>query len=155
MFGLYNKSDFVPPVQVPVIDTFCKFVKADEIGILKRNKSITIKPANKGGALVVMDTVQYVSEIRSQLSDTSVYERLQVNPTQGYKLELDGIIDEALNDGLIDIKLAKYLKVEHPVVPVLYTLPKIHKDLRRPPGRPIVSGRGSCVTKWQSFLIIC
>ncbi|CAJ0953503.1 unnamed protein product [Ranitomeya imitator] len=174
MFGLYNKSDFVPPVHDPVVDTFCKFVKADvaklksngnrwgrsnltyaerkEIGILKRNKSITIKPADKGGALVVMDTAQYVGEIRSQLSDTGVYERLQVNPTQGYKLELDDIIDEAFNDGLIDGKLVKYLKVEHPVVPVLYTLPKIHKDLRRPPGRPIVSGRGSLCNKVAIFL---
>ncbi|CAJ0948744.1 unnamed protein product [Ranitomeya imitator] len=151
MFGLFNKSDFIPPVHDPVVETFCKLVKADvarlkqegrgngrsnlttaerrEIYTLKNNKSITIKAADKGGALVVMDTVYYVGEIRSQLSDVEVYERLQVNPAQRFKLELDLIIEEALNSGLIDDKLAKYLKVEHPVVPVLYTLPKIHKDL--------------------------
>ncbi|CAJ0936993.1 unnamed protein product [Ranitomeya imitator] len=99
-----------------------------------------------------MDTAQYVGEIRSQLSDGDVYERLQVNPTQVYKLELDNMIDEALHDGLIDTKLAKYLKVDHPVVPVLYTLPKIHKDLQRPPGRPIVLGRGSLCNKVAIFL---
>ncbi|CAJ0964876.1 unnamed protein product [Ranitomeya imitator] len=162
MFGLYNKSDFVPPANDPVIETFCRFVKADkarlrhnkircgkpnlthaerrEIGVLKNNKSITIKPADKGMALVVMDTSQYIGEIRLQLSDGNVYEKLQVNPTQRFQLELEGMIDRALDSGLIDTKLAKYLKVEHPVVPVLYTLPKIHKDLQRPPGRPIVSG---------------
>ncbi|CAJ0939422.1 unnamed protein product [Ranitomeya imitator] len=174
MFGLHNKSDFVPPTQDPVVETFCKLVKADlaklkqkgkrssrsnltyaerkEIGILKSNKSITIKAADKGGALVVMDTAQYLDEIRSQLSDTEVYERLQVNPTQRFKSELDTIIEEALNSGLIDAKLAKYLTVEHPVVPVQYTLPKIHKDLQRPPGRPIVSGRGSLCNKVAIFL---
>ncbi|CAJ0940184.1 unnamed protein product [Ranitomeya imitator] len=172
--GLHNKSDFVHPEHDPVVETFSKFVKADiakvrksnlkfgksnltfaerkEIGALRKNKSITIKPADKGGALVVMDTSQYVSEIRSQLSDGDLYEKLRVNPVQEFKLELEAIIDEALSMGIIDVKLAKFLKVEHPVVPILYTLPKIHKDLRRPPGRPIVSGRGSLSNKVAIFL---
>ncbi|CAJ0935975.1 unnamed protein product [Ranitomeya imitator] len=169
-----GESDSTDEGGDPVIETFCKLVKADiarlrnngrrlgrsnltsedrrEIGILKKNKSITIKPADKDGALVVMDTSQYIGEIRSQLSDVNVYERLQVNPTKRFKLELDTLIDGALDSGLIDTKLAKYLKVEHPVVPVLYTLLKIHKDLHRPPGRPIVSGRGSLCNKVAIFL---
>ncbi|CAJ0928078.1 unnamed protein product [Ranitomeya imitator] len=62
------------------------------------------------------------------------------------------MIDEAFYSGTIDSKLAKYLKVEHPLVPILYTLPKIHRDLQRPPGRPIVSGRGSLFNKISFFL---
>ncbi|CAJ0922466.1 unnamed protein product [Ranitomeya imitator] len=123
-----------------------------KIKLLRINKSITIKSVDKGWALVVMDTSQYYEEIISQLSDDNVYEKLLVNPTQRFKLELEELIDEALYSGMIDSKLVKYLKVEHPLVPILYTLPKIHKDLRRPPECLIVSGRGSMCNKVSIFL---
>lgn len=50
---------------------------------------------------------------------------------------------EAKLGGCIDSELAEFLLVQHPKTPLLYLLPKIHKSLQNPPGRPIVSGRGS------------
>ncbi|CAJ0967922.1 unnamed protein product [Ranitomeya imitator] len=130
--GLYGHSDFVPPEHDPVIETFSKLVKADlnklrkrnlkvnrsnfnaserrEIRALKENKAITIKQADKGGAIVVMDTPQYRGKILNHLSDPEVYEKLPLNPTQSFMVELGEIIDEACVNGIIDEKLAKYLK---------------------------------------------
>ncbi len=32
-----------------------------------------------------------------------------------------------------------FMKVDYPITAVIYILPKIHKDLINPPGRPIIS----------------
>ncbi|CAJ0930579.1 unnamed protein product [Ranitomeya imitator] len=130
-------SDFVPPDHDPVIETFSKLVKADltklrknklkvsrpnmnvlerrEITVLKENKSITIKQADKGRAIVVINTLQYRKEIMRQSSDCDVYGILSLNSTQRFKLELLEIIDEALLKGTIDEKLAGHLKFNHPI----------------------------------------
>ncbi len=44
------------------------------------------------------------------------------------------------------------MKVDYPVTPVIYVLPKIHKDLTNPPGRPIISGIGSLTEKISTFV---
>ncbi|CAJ0954326.1 unnamed protein product [Ranitomeya imitator] len=99
-----------------------------------------------------MDTVKYRAEIMTQLSDTAVYKKITCDPTAGFQRELQLLIDDSLNNGLIDQKLSEFLFVNSPITPVLYTLPKIHKDLLNPPGRPIVSGRGSMCNKVSIFL---
>lgn len=45
--------------------------------------------------------------------------------------------------GFLSKKEADFLNVKDPRTPVIYTLPKIHKNMTMPPGRPIVSGCGS------------
>lgn len=40
---------------------------------LRNNKDIVIKPADKGGAVVVMDKKDYLTEAYRQLNDTSIY----------------------------------------------------------------------------------
>lgn len=90
-------SDFNPNIQGPALETYMNLVKSDldalrgsigDGGIrhpnirreemaamnnLASNKNITIKLADKGGAIVIMDTPSYIAEIRRQLSDTNVY----------------------------------------------------------------------------------
>ncbi|CAJ0967736.1 unnamed protein product, partial [Ranitomeya imitator] len=48
--------------------------------------------------------------------------------------------------GVIDHKLGEFLINIHPICPVLYTLPKMHKNLISPPGRPIVASTGSLLS---------
>ncbi|CAJ0931144.1 unnamed protein product [Ranitomeya imitator] len=116
------------------------------------NTSITIKAADKGGAVVVMDSDKYKAEILRQLADTDVYCKLSGDPTLRFQKELQLMVNEALTDGLIDPKLSEYLITDCPVRPLIYVLPKIHKDYFNPPGRPIVSGRGSIFNKVSIFL---
>lgn len=52
---------------------------------LSKNDRITVKPANKGGAIVIMTTIKYIQEIRSQLYETSVYVRLNGDPHMVHK----------------------------------------------------------------------
>lgn len=44
-----------------------------------------------------------------------------------------------------------FLIKKSPQTPYFYTIPKIHKDLRNPPGRPIVSGIGSILKPLSKF----
>lgn len=60
-----------------------------------------------------------------------------------FKREIDTMTEEVLMDGIISKEICTALKCDHPRVPILCMVPKIHKSLQAPPGRPIVSGVGS------------
>ncbi|XP_075684661.1 uncharacterized protein LOC142652871 isoform X2 [Rhinoderma darwinii] len=166
----------MPPTNMPVIDAFISAVKHD-LGVLKstpgdfgfshpnltkselmalhelsHDKNITIKPADKGGAVVVMDTSMHLKEINRQLSDYTTYKQINYDPKFEISREIKNIIEEALTGGIIDDDLAQYLVIVQPRTPVLYVLPKIHKSLTDPPGRPIVSGSDSIFCHIAIFL---
>ncbi|XP_053549739.1 uncharacterized protein LOC128641198 [Bombina bombina] len=119
---------------------------------LQENASIVIREADKGGALVIQDYVCYKREIMSQLEDSKVYEKLPNNPTQKFKSKIDEYLNQLKKENQISPSLLSYLQVEHPIVPVLYTLPKVHKHPSKPPGRPIVSARGSILQPIATYL---
>lgn len=49
-------------------------------------------------------------------------------------------------------KEARYLVPEAPRLPVIYQLPKIHKNKHCPPGRPILSGIDSILSRVWEYL---
>lgn len=111
---------------------------------LKQDKSLIVKKADKGGgATVVMDRQRYVEEAQGQLNDDKVYRKLTHDPTFEIKKLIDETLDVACDSGIIPPEIKSALKNDNPIVPLLYMVPKIHKDLTRPPGRPIVSGVNS------------
>lgn len=58
-------------------------LKKDEratIKALKEDKNITVLPADKGNAAVVMDTSQYVEKVKDLLTEP-VYEKVKKDPT--------------------------------------------------------------------------
>ncbi|XP_073433457.1 uncharacterized protein [Dendrobates tinctorius] len=113
---------------------------------LKNNKDIVIKPADKGGSIVVLDKKYYLSEIQRQLSDVTTYRPIPTNPIYSIERKIDNLINFHLNLGTIDSKLAEYLHKQSPITPVIYILPKIHKNLEKPPGRPIVASTDSILS---------
>lgn len=160
---LKTRSTFDPPITNSMLETFQELVtqevtkKWDKYNItmstprnityqescaikeLEQDTSIVLKKADKGGSIVVMDATMYMNEAVKQLSDEIVYRRLTDDPTIKFKKETDEVIEEAFTMGVISADVKKTLIKEDPRVPILYLVPKIHKDPNNPSERPIVS----------------
>ena len=107
---------------------------------LKNNRELTIKKADKGSAIVVMNTSDYIREAERQLSNTKAYKKLDEDPSAKYCREIQTLLDSMLSWNVIDEKCHKYLTPVNPRPGRFYLLPKIHKD--GVPGRPICSSNG-------------
>ncbi|CAJ0961482.1 unnamed protein product, partial [Ranitomeya imitator] len=175
--GLHNRSNFCPPRTYHAAETFISLVDQEvnslshqqQLGLfpmhsnlsltekqalssLHSNRSIILKPADKGGAIVVMNRVQYIHEITRQLSDTTTYGVIPRDPVATISNKIHRVIDTYRKSHIIDQKTATYLLNPHPVTPVFYVLPKIHKSLQNPPGRPIVASTDSILSPLSIFL---
>lgn len=86
-----------------------------------------------------------------------MYKPLQKDPRWDVEKQILSVLKPALDNGIIDSDLFKFLHEKHPTTPALYLLPKIHKTLNNPPGHPIVLGRGSILNKMYIFLdkVLC
>ncbi|GFR75306.1 hypothetical protein ElyMa_002184400 [Elysia marginata] len=111
---------------------------------LKTNTNIIIKPADKEGAVVVMNTADYTTECTKQLSNTLYYKKLESDPTATYNNTIKRVLQEGMDKQELDMKTGHSLLQPHPTPDRFYILPKIHKEGH--PGRPIISGNG-CPTE--------
>lgn len=113
---------------------------------LEKRDDIVIRPADKGGSVVILSKEQYNRGIMSQLNEKTHYTLLSKNPLEQYKQTIDQLVTTAHSRGWITERERDFLTVKHPICPVFYGLPKIHKGLDNPPLRPIVSSIG-CLTE--------
>jgi hypothetical protein len=100
---------------------------------LTNNPDIVIKKADKGSAVVVMNTVDYLREGYRQLQDSNFYQKLDHDPTEKYAKEIDLVLLDMLSLNLINNKNYEYLKPVNCKRGRFYMLPKIHKK-----GTPVV-----------------
>ena len=119
---------------------------------LANNHNIIIKPADKGGAVVIQDRDKYVSEGLRQLSDRNFYEEKDSDLTKTHHEEVVNILDEMYRTRQIDRSCYLYLTDSNIRTAQFYTLPKIHKKKQNPPGRPIVSGNGCPTERISQFI---
>ena len=118
---------------------------------LRKNQNLIIKPADKGGATVLMDKTNYIVEAQKQLNDAKYYTKL-LNPIYTKNVpKIRIILTDMLNQNFINREQYNYL-IGPEIINnrTFYLLPKIHKKPetwpqpgRMPPGRPIVSDVGS------------
>ncbi|XP_043935063.1 CD209 antigen-like [Protopterus annectens] len=106
---------------------------------LVKNKELVILHADKGGAVVVMDWNCYDNEAHRQLGDARYYNKMPLDPTPVFSAQIRDFLDSAVDNGIITSQTLKHLTITDPARQSIYFLPKIHKDLLHPPGRPIVS----------------
>ena len=126
--------------------------KQEKIAIktLKNDNNIIIKPADKGGATVIMNKKDYIQEANRQLSNTLHYKKLSEPIHPKISNKVNSIINNLHKHKYLNKKQVNYLSVpENPRNRELYLTPKIHKDKSKwlnpnmPPGRPIISDCGS------------
>ena len=104
---------------------------------LSDNPQIVIKNADKGSAVVVMNTTEYLREGYRQLSDTKFYTKLQYDPTDKIANSVTKTLVQMKHKGLISEKNFDHLNPDNYSEARFYMLPKIHK--KGVPGRPICS----------------
>ena len=169
---LKAKSNWKAPLGSPALETF---VNMNEINLnkikdkkienqnltiserkslkdLSKDKNIVTKPADKGGAIVVLNTVDYIKEAHRQLTDTKTYLKLDNDPTSQFSDNVNKVIDDMVTNHEITPQIGKILKVQKPRTPQIYFLPKIHKQQTPPPGRPIVSANGCPTENISAFV---
>lgn len=151
-FPHWAKGRFISTFYDTVFNTFkTKFDKpmktimnidknAAPIDALKQNKDIIIRKADKGGSLVIQNRDEYLSEARRLLGDTQTYAVLKRDPTLEYTKELKILLDDALSKEVLTKNEYLFLYNRHAATPHFYHIPKVHKSLLNPPGRPIISG---------------
>ncbi|CAH2301308.1 Hypothetical predicted protein, partial [Pelobates cultripes] len=61
---------------------------------LMEEENITIRGADKGGGLVILNTTDYKNENQRLLQDTNTYQILTTNPTNEFQLELQKLLEE-------------------------------------------------------------
>ena len=127
---------------------------------LKSQHAIIIKPADKGGQIVLQDRTNYILEATRQLTDTSFYRPLTEPMYPETQTMVRTLIDEMKKNKLITTKQAHYpYGPDLPRARLFYLLPKIHKPPAQwtvpfvvPPGRLIVSDCGSETYNLAEFI---
>ena len=119
---------------------------------LMKDKSIIIKSADKGSAIVIWDREDYIKECNTQLNDQNVYKKLSNTCLKDVNSKIRTILNLMMNKKEIDKKVYEYLLVKHPQLGIFYLLPKIHKRITNVPGRPVISNNGTATERISEYL---
>ena len=108
---------------------------------LRKRTDIIIKPADKGSGVCILTTEQYKNEVLRQLNNPHHYRKIEEDTTPQVAKLIKEVISKYIDKGLIHPKMAEII-IPNPFRPArFYTIPKVHKGLVNPPGRPIM---GAC-----------
>ena len=108
---------------------------------LKSDKSQMVLTADKGVALVVIDTVDYIRKAKEVLEDTNTCRVIHTDPTSRLKNRLISILRRTKAATGMQDNIYKKMYPTGVSPPKFYGLPKIHK--KNIPLRPIVSSIGA------------
>ena len=104
---------------------------------LAKRKYLIITNADKGGAMVIMDTDTYIKEANQHLTDKASYKQLTQDPTLQHNRMVNQTIERFKSEKLLSKKTADVLKVSNPKNPKFYISLKIHKPNN--PGRTAIN----------------
>ena len=117
---------------------------------MKDDKSIIIKGAEKGTAVIVWDREDYLKEA-SKLEDKEVY--LEVpNDWSALVSTIFKSLEKIRKRGNLSQDTLNYFLVKDPKFARFYLLPKVHKRLYDVPGRTVISNCGFYTKNISSFL---
>ncbi len=117
---------------------------------LKQDADISILPADKGRATVIMNSTDYKQKAKELLSDTKTYKPLPKDPTKEYKAQLREKLNSLKEQKKIDKKKYLQLMPTAEIPPRFYATPKIHKV--GTPLRPIIDNVGTVLYNLAKYL---
>ena len=118
---------------------------------LRNNHKITIKRADKGGSVVIMNTNNYITKALDHLNQPEVYQEVEVDNTHRVFRDLSFFIEQIETSMKLEEKVADQVRPHTPPrTPLFYFLPKIHKPDNPP--RPIISGCDSPTDNVSKYL---
>ncbi|CAJ0937917.1 unnamed protein product [Ranitomeya imitator] len=112
--GLRSHSSYMPPRSNPPVETFVSLVERDIHNLTRE--------MDRGSSIFKL-----ISHTKRELH-WSICRRINL-----------WYLNQQIRAGTIDSKMKDFLIHRDPITPIFYILPKIHKRLVKPPGRPIVS----------------
>ena len=115
---------------------------------LKNKTNCVIKPADKGSGTVIWSLENYRKEAYSQL-ETNNYQEIPTSILAETETKINNHLQHLVNKGIINNAEKTAMTQTDGREAEFYMLPKIHKNLQTPPGRPIMSGNGH-PTEWIS-----
>lgn len=125
---------------------------------LKQDPFIMIKEADKGGAVVIMNTKDYVAEAQRQLADPKYYLPANHDQTPEFSDRVETYLTSLFKKQIFSKCVYDRISTRQPRTPAFYHNPKIHKSntiLGTPPGRPIISGNGCATEKISALVDLC
>ena len=115
---------------------------------LNQNKDIIVIKADKGGAAVILNRVDYRSKMLDHLHNSGSYKKLPKNPLKKIARNVALAIKSINSVSSLHHKLIE----SNPITPRIYGLPKIHKE--GAPLRPIVNTIGGPTYLLAKFLAL-
>ena len=146
---VFPKSDFIPyKVKSPALEAICQNLEHNAenlqrlvpknvhgnlrsseekaLEILKSDETLVIKRADKGGAVVIMDTDFYVNHMKTELSKRTVYKKHNENIDNKLFAEVKKFVED--NKNILTKKERDFIIDIDPTTANIYGLPKIHKS---------------------------
>ena len=117
---------------------------------LETRDDIVITKVDNGGAVVIMDVGNYITEAKRQLEKEESYKKLQNDPTTVHAERINKTVERFKNEGLITEKVSNGLTSHEPKTPKFSLLPKIHKE--GIPGRPVIDSVNCHSTRISKYV---
>ena len=124
---------------------------------LVEDRSIVIRPADKGSCVVVWDKLDYLAEAENHLKDNNIYQDVKFGDYDLVTLveKSNQMFKQLLSEQNIfssEFKHFSYNCKKSTNVGKMYLLPKIHKRLESVPGHPVISNCATTTEKVSKFL---
>ncbi|CAF5130122.1 unnamed protein product, partial [Rotaria sp. Silwood1] len=134
--SLFSVPTIIKNAAISEISTFIQTWKKpkqynmnkDEIKLLNEIRAIEdiiIVQADKGGKIVVMDKIDYITKVEEKLNDENIYEQVKNDPTPKIKEEISKEVTKLLNQNKITLN-TKYYLTSNEDLPKIRGQPKLH-----------------------------
>ena len=94
---------------------------------LRKDEDMVILPADKGNTTVVLDKKDYTEKM-NQMLEGETYKAITKDPTTRAETKVTTVLKQLEKRGYISEKERKYLSPQCSTPPLIYGLPKIHKE---------------------------